>query len=105
MGVKISKRYNSYKLQPKVFKLLLILLPKIDTELSWGFLKFLVSDFERFFFQNFKLTIGWYGKNKKKPLIIGISDRRVKQREMWDSVAVLKHIYGVTFDLVIFKSF
>ncbi len=41
MGAKISKRYSSYKSQPKVFKLFLNFLPNGPTKVCLvGFLKF-----------------------------------------------------------------
>ncbi len=40
MGVKISKRYSSYKLQPRVFKLFLNFLPNGPHKSSFGFLRF-----------------------------------------------------------------
>ena len=45
IGVKISKRYCSYKLQPKVLKLVLNFPPNGPHKIGWGFLKFWVSDF------------------------------------------------------------
>ncbi len=39
MGVKISKRYSSYKSQPKVFKLLLNFLPSCPNKTTLGILE------------------------------------------------------------------
>ncbi len=45
MGAKTSKRYSSYKLQPKVWNFSWIFLPMVLTKVCLGFLKFWVSDF------------------------------------------------------------
>ena len=45
MGVKISKRYSSYKSQPKVFKFVLNFPPNGPHQTTLRFLKFWVSDF------------------------------------------------------------
>ncbi len=51
MGAKISKRYSSYKSQPKVFKLFLNFLPNGPHKTSFGIFEILSSDFYQFFFE------------------------------------------------------
>ncbi len=56
-GSQILKRYSSYKLQPKVFKLVQIFPPNGPHKTSLGYLKFWVSDFLRFFFRKFQISL------------------------------------------------
>ncbi len=77
MGVKISKRYSSYKSQPNVFKLVLNFLPNGPHKIAlgifqiWGFWILMI------FFQTFKLTIVAYGEIKSS--IIWTNERFVEQ--------------------------
>ena len=48
MGVKISKRYSSYKSQPKVLKLFLNVLPNVPHENTFGIFQILKLKFKRF---------------------------------------------------------
>ncbi len=101
--MKISKRYSSYKSQPKVLKLVLNFLPNgphktaIVEILSFWLLTF-------FFPENLKFTIVAYGE--KNPLNFlekrYANDRRAKRSEIWDSWMVVQHIWS-TLGLVAFK--
>ncbi len=65
MGAKISKRYSSYKLQPKVFKLFLNFLPNVLTKTLCGIFEILSLRFLMiFFFENFQFTNVPYGETK-----------------------------------------
>ncbi len=64
MGVKSSKRYSSYKSQPKVLKLFLNFRPDGPQKNTLGFWNFEFSIFNDFFFENFNLTTVAYGEIK-----------------------------------------
>ncbi len=84
MGAKISKRYSSYKSQPKVLKLLLTFPPngphKIALGIFWNFEFPILNDF---FFKNFKFTTVAYGEIKNF-IIWKTSDHRAKQSVLWN---------------------
>ncbi len=60
----MSKRYSSYKYQPKVFKLLLNFLPNGPHKLLLWIFESLSLRFLTIFFENFKVTIVAYGESK-----------------------------------------
>ncbi len=65
MEVKISKRYSSYKSQPKVFKLVLIFPPNGPHKNTFGLFEVLSFQVLTFFFlENFKFAIVAYGEIK-----------------------------------------
>ena len=69
MGVKISKRYYSYKLQPKVFKLVLNFPPNGPHKTTLGIFEILSFCFLTFFFfENSKFTHCSLWRNQKPQL-------------------------------------
>ncbi len=61
-----SYRYSSYKLQPKVLKLVLNFPPNGPHKSTFGiFLNFEFLIFNEFFFENIKFTLVAYGEIKK----------------------------------------
>ena len=67
MGVKISKRYSSYKTQPKFFKNVLNFLPNGPPKNSFRIFEMLILSFGclmNIFFENFKFTFVAYGEIK-----------------------------------------
>ncbi len=69
MRANISKAYTTYKLQPKVLKLVLNFPPNGPPNTMFGSFDILSFRFLAiFFFKNFKFTIVAYGKIKKPPL-------------------------------------
>ncbi len=63
MGVKIWKRYSSYKLQPKVFKLILNFPPDCPYKTTLGnFCEIMSFQYLTIFFENFRVTIVAYGE-------------------------------------------
>ncbi len=100
MGVKILKRYSSYKLQPKVLKLKTC--PEFSSQWSsqrWVETFWLLMIFS---FENSQYTIVPYTEKTKTSTIWKKSYCRAKRSEMWDSDAAVQHIW-VIFDLVAFK--
>ena len=64
MGVKISKRFSSYKSQPKVFKVALHFPVNGSHKITLGIFEILSFRFLTIFFENFKFTIVAYGEIK-----------------------------------------
>ena len=62
MGAKISKRYSSYKSQPKVFKLFLNFPPNGPHKNTLDIFEILSFRSITIFFENFKFTIVAYGE-------------------------------------------
>ncbi len=84
MGMKISKRYSSYKSQPKAFKLFLNFLPNAPHKSTFGIFENSSLRFLMIFFENFKFTIVPYGETKNLNYL-KTTDRRAKRSEIWDS--------------------
>ncbi len=61
MRAKISKRYSSYKSQPKVLKFVLNFPPNGPHKIAFVIFEILSFQFLTIFAQNFKLTIVAYG--------------------------------------------
>ena len=75
MGVKISKRYSSYKSQPKVFKLVLNFPSSGPNKTTFVIFKILSFRFLTIYFRKFQFTIVAYGEIKnlhhlEKPAIV-----------------------------------
>ena len=88
MGAKISKRYPSYKLQPKVLRLVLNFLQMVLTKQHLGFLNFEFPIFNDFFFQKFQIHHCSLWRNKTS-IFWKKSDHRAKRSEIWDSRVVI----------------
>ena len=72
IGAKISKRYSSYKSQPKSFKLFLIFSQWYSQKYAWNFWKFENWNFNDFFFI-FLNIYGYDSQNFKMPLLLQIT--------------------------------
>ena len=105
--LEISKRYSSYKSQPKASNFSWVFFWIVLTKLRLGFLKFWASNlffFYDFFFRNFKFTIAPYGETKnlnclenerpysKMEWNLGLGSRLgyiVQLLEFWQNMAIL----------------
>ncbi len=84
------KRYCSYKLQPKILKLVLNFPPngRSSQILVWDFWNFEFPIFN-IFFRKFQIHHCSLWRNQKTSIIRKTSDRRAKRSEIWDSWVVL----------------
>ncbi len=102
MGAKISKRYSSYKLQPKVLKLFLNFPPYGPHKSMFGIFEISSLRFVTNFFRKLQIYHCSLWRNQKPQLSKNTSDRRTKRSEIWDSWVLIQHIRG-TFGLLAFK--
>ncbi len=94
-GAKISKGWSSYKLQPKVFKLVMNFPPNSPHKTTLGYFEFpIFSDF----FSKILSSPLYPMEKLKTSSIWKISDRRAKRSEIWDS-RVAFNIYGIPLTL------
>ncbi len=91
MVLKISKRYSSYKSQPKVFKLVLNFPPLVLTNCFEDFWNFEFAIFNYYFSKISNSPLYSMG-NSKTSIILKTSDHRGKRSEIWGS-GVVQWVY------------
>ena len=100
MGVKISKRYSSYKSQRNVFKLVLNVTPNGPHRMTLRIFQILSFRFVTIFSRKFQ--IHHCMKKSKTSIIWKTPDRRAKRSDILDSWIVTQHILG-TLGILAFK--